>query len=87
MGGEPDQLANQLLLTAQNAGCAARGVNHGVGFQPFKGIQIQVSQTNPLINTARKLESILNAAGISSAVVYGHNLEEGSIYLYVGYNP
>lgn len=87
MGGEPDQLANQLLSAAQNAGCITNGVNHGVGFQPFKGIQIQVSQKNPLMNTAQKLESILNGAGIHSTVVYGPSLAEGSIYLYVGYKP
>ncbi len=87
MGGESDQLANQLLSAAQNAGCITNGVNHGVGFQPFKGVQIQVSQKNPLMNTAQKLESILNGAGIRSTVVYGPSLAEGSIYLFVGYKP
>lgn len=87
MGGEPDKLANQLLIAAQNSGCTTNGVYHGVGFQSFNGLQIQVSQTNPLLNVARSLENILRKASIECTVVYGPNLSEGNIYLYVGYKP
>lgn len=87
MGGETEKLANQLLLAAQYSGCKTNGVNHGIGFEGFNGLQIQVSQTNPLLNVARSLESILLNASIECSVVYGLSLTEGNIYLYVGYKP
>lgn len=87
MGGETDKFANQLLKAAQNSGCVTSGVNHGIGFQVFNGLQIQVSQTNPLLEIARSLESILLNASIECSVVYNPGLVEGNIYLFVGYKP
>lgn len=87
MGGETDKFANQLLNAAKNSGCATSGVNSGIGFRVFDGLQIQISQSNPAMTTARALEAILKNALIECTVVYGPNLSEGHIYLFVGFKP
>ncbi len=87
MGGEPEALANDFLLIAKKAGCPTKGVYHGIGFEPFNGIQLKYSSENPPQNTVFSLTQFFKEIRFDYFVVSDPKLEKGSIYLYIGYKP
>lgn len=87
LGGEPLQLANDLLQILQNAGCQVSGVNHGIGFPTFFGVRILYSPISPPVESIQVIADALQASKIDFVNVPDSNQAPGTIYLYVGYKP
>ena len=87
MGGEPTELAYELLQIAQNAGCQTDGVFHGVGFPAFYGVQVLYSPVNMPVESIRTITTALKASKIAYVEFPDANQKPGSIYLYVGFKP
>lgn len=87
MGGEQGFLADQLLLAAKKAGCNVSGVNHGIGFAPFVGLQLKYSPIDTPDKSISIIEDVLRNANISYTRVDDNSQSSGAIYLYVGYKP
>jgi hypothetical protein len=87
LGGEPDRLADELLQIAQYAGCQTSGVNHGVGFPTFYGVQVLYSPVNTPVESIQIITAALKASKIDYVEFPDPNQKPGSVYLYVGYKP
>lgn len=87
MGGEPDRLANDVFAIAQQAGCQAEGVFHGVGFDPFDGIRLKYSPDDTQTDTVKTLASAFNAAKLLFVEGADPSQPPGAVYVFVGYKP
>ena len=87
MGGEPEQLANQILLAVSEDGRPAVGVNHGLGFHPFYGVQLRHSTINPPLRAVEAIAKAFASDGLSYVTIPDSGQPAGSIYIYVGFRP
>lgn len=86
-GGEPEILANDFLVISKSAGCKTLGIFHGVGFDPFNGIQVKFSPHNTPTNSILAIIRTLQENHLDFASGYDPSQADGSIYIYVGFNP
>jgi hypothetical protein len=87
MGGDPEILANDFLAIAKAAGCPTQGIFHGVGFQPFDGIQIKFSPQNTPTNSVLGIIKALRESRLTFVSGPDPSQAAGSIYIYVGNKP
>ncbi len=87
MGGEPDRLANDLYQIACQAGGEVHGINHGVGFEAFTGIQVRYSPTNTPQVALSAITNALKADKLDFIADADRGQPPGSIYIFVGYKP
>ena len=86
-GGEPSELAEEILSLSKLSGCNTEGVFHGIGFQAFKGVQIMISELSPPIEAAKTISTALNNSNIYNIMFKDSSKPENTIYIYVGYKP
>jgi hypothetical protein len=86
-GGEPEVLANDFLAISKSAGCPTKGVFHGVGFDPFNGIQIKFSSHNIPTNSILAIIGALKESNLYFASGFDSSQADGSVYIFVGFNP
>jgi hypothetical protein len=85
MGGEPDELASQIFQIVKRAIPQANGVNHGIGFEPFSGIQLRYSPINTPMAAVEVVARAFTADHIDYFAGPDPNQPEGSVYIFVGY--
>lgn len=87
LGGEPSQLADELLHIIQRAGCKANGVFHGVNLGSFYGVRILYSPIKTPVESIRIIKNALEASKIEYFEFPDPNQKPESVYLYIGYKP